>query len=278
MALPASGYRNSAGQSGWEIQNPLDPDAIGYAAPAHFQILMFTDYVENLMAWGDWYYRQLTRDSLVAAKLCYVQAGFLMGKAPTADTATRWQTDTVENLLDNCESRPLLEALEKTLDFNLADYPIASDTPPILGLLACEPFRIPINQSLLDLFAKPQQRLDNLRNNLTIDGKPLDVLLFSPMTDPGNCSAIWPLVARPGPDRWAGAWWSMRIAGGSRSKSRCAGYRACGISAVWCCVCSSNATVPSRKNRSRTICSSWVAMPKRYRNNPSPNWRRMSQR
>ncbi|UST94344.1 Tc toxin subunit A-related protein [Pseudomonas siliginis] len=172
------------GNPGWEIQNPLDPDAIGYAAPAHFQILMFTDYVENLMAWGDWYYRQLTRDSLVAAKLCYVQAGFLMGKAPTADTATRWQTDTVENLLDNCESRPLLEALEKTLDFNLADYPIASDTPPILGLLACEPFRIPINQSLLDLFAKPQQRLDNLRNNLTIDGKPLDVLLFSPMTDP----------------------------------------------------------------------------------------------
>lgn len=169
---------------GWEIQNPSDPDAIGYAAPAHFQILMFTDYVENLMAWGDWYYRQLTRDSLVAAKLCYVQAGFLMGKAPTADTATRWQTATVENLLAQSDSRPPLEALENTQDFNLADYPIASDTPPMLGLLASKPFEIPINQSLLDLFARPQQRLGYLRDNLTIDGKPLDILLFSPMTDP----------------------------------------------------------------------------------------------
>ncbi|HWH86958.1 MAG TPA: neuraminidase-like domain-containing protein [Pseudomonas sp.] len=172
------------GEPGCEIQDPSDPDAIGYAAPAHFQILMFTDYVKNLMAWGDWYYRQLTRDSLVAAKLCYVQAGFLMGKAPTAETATRWQTDTVANLLAKSASRPALEALEMTLDFSKVDYPIASDTPPMLGLLGCEPFEIPINQSLLDLFAAPQRRLDNLRNNLTIDGKPLDIPLFSPMTDP----------------------------------------------------------------------------------------------
>lgn len=172
------------GNPGCETQDPTDPDAIGYAAPAHFQILMFTDYVKNLMAWGDWYYRQLTRDSLVAAKLCYVQAGFLMGKAPTADTATRWQTDTVASLLAKSASRPRLEELERTLDFSLADYPIASDTPPMLGLLACEPFEIPISQSLLDLFAAPPDRLHNLRNNLTIDGKPLDIPLFSPMTDP----------------------------------------------------------------------------------------------
>ncbi|WLH34478.1 neuraminidase-like domain-containing protein [Pseudomonas sp. FP2196] len=169
-----------------ESQNPTDPDAIGYAAPAHFQILVFTDYVKNLMAWGDWYYRQLTRDSLVAAKLCYVQAGFLMGKAPTANTATRWQTDTVENLLGQSMTRPSLEAFEQTLDFSLADFPAASDTPPMLGLLACGPFEIPINQSLLDLFAVPEQRLHNLRNNLTLDGKPLDIPLFSPATDPNQ--------------------------------------------------------------------------------------------
>ncbi|WP_434766526.1 neuraminidase-like domain-containing protein [Pseudomonas triticicola] len=173
-----------SGIPGCETRDPTDPDAIGYAAPVHLQILMFTDYVKNLMAWGDWYYRQLTRDSLVAAKLCYVQAGFLMGKAPTADTTTRWQTDTVRNLLAKSASRPGLEELEKTLDFSLADYPIASDTPPMLGVLGCEPFAIPISQLLLDLFAAPQRRLNNLRDNLTIDGKPLDIPLFSPMTDP----------------------------------------------------------------------------------------------
>ncbi|MFJ2487332.1 neuraminidase-like domain-containing protein [Pseudomonas sp. NPDC087639] len=174
------------GEPGCETQDPTDPDAIGYAAPAHFQILVFTDYVKNLMAWGDWYYRQLTRDSLVAAKLCYVQAGFLMGEAPSASTATRWQTNTVESLLNQSASRPRLEAFEQTLNFSLADFPLASDTPPMLGLLACGPFEIPINQSLLDLFEAPHRRMYGLRNNQTIDGKPLDIPLFSPATDPNQ--------------------------------------------------------------------------------------------
>src|SRR3546814_4279039 len=72
---------------------------MGYSAPRHFQILVFSEYVKNLMAWGDWYYRQLTRDSLVAAKLCYVQAEFLMGKAPAVRTVNRWETDTVNGLM-----------------------------------------------------------------------------------------------------------------------------------------------------------------------------------
>lgn len=150
------------------------------------QILAFTDYVKNLMSWGDWYYRQLTRDSLVAAKLCYVQAGFLMGKAPTANTATRWQTTKVADLLEQSTVRPRLEAFEKTLNFSLADYPVASDTPPMLGLLACGPFEIPINQSLLDLYAAPELRMHNLRHNLTIEGRPMDLALFSPPTDPNQ--------------------------------------------------------------------------------------------
>ena len=174
------------GNPGFEAMAPTDPDAIGYAAPEHFKVLVFSDYVRNLMAWGDWYYRQLTRDSLVAAKLCYVQAGFLMGKAPTARTVTRWQTATVESLLTQCGARTALDEFEQTLDYSLADLPAASDTPPILGVVGCGPFEIPINQSLLDLFAAPQQRLDNLRNNLTLDGKPLDIPLFSPPTDPNQ--------------------------------------------------------------------------------------------
>lgn len=174
------------GNAGCEALAPADPDAIGYSRPVHFRILIFTEYVKNLMAWGDWYYRQLTRDSLVAAKLCYVQAGFLMGKAPTARAVSHWQTDTVGNLLLQSCTRPALEAFEKTLNFTLADVPSGSDTAPMLGLLACEPFKIPINQSLLDLFAAPQQRIHNLRNNLTLDGKPLDIPLFSPPTDPNQ--------------------------------------------------------------------------------------------
>ncbi|MGB6210985.1 neuraminidase-like domain-containing protein [Pseudomonas mandelii] len=174
------------GNPGTEALNSSDPDAIGYAAPRHFQILVFTEYVNNLIAWGDWYYRQLTRDSLVAAKLCYVQARFLMGKAPSVRTVNSWETTTVETLLKSSGSRPALEQFERALDFSLADFPVACDNAPRMGLLANGPFKPPINQRLLDLFALPDQRLFNLRNNLTIEGSPLDIPLFSPMTDPNR--------------------------------------------------------------------------------------------
>lgn len=177
---------SSPGNPGCEIKTPTDPDAIGYSAPGHFQILVFTEYVNNLIAWGDWYYRQLTRDSLVAAKLCYVQAEFLMGKAPSAQTVHRWETATVGSLLDLSDSRPELEAFEQNLAFSLADFPAASDTAPLLGMLAIGPFKLPINQQLLDLFALPGQRLNNLRKNLTLDGKLLQIPLFSPRTDPNQ--------------------------------------------------------------------------------------------
>ena len=175
---------NDAGNPGCEALAPADPDAIGYSAPKHFRILMFCEYVKNLMAWGDWYYRQLTRDSLVAAKLCYVQAEFLMGKPPVARAVNRWQTATVASLLGASSSRPALEAFEQSLAFSLADVPSGSDIAPKLGLLAAGPFMIPIDQALMDLFDAPGQRLHNLRNNLTLDGKPLDIPLFSPPSDP----------------------------------------------------------------------------------------------
>ncbi|KPN93653.1 neuraminidase-like domain-containing protein [Pseudomonas nunensis] len=176
----------SDGNLGCETQLPLDPDAIGYSAPRHLRILVFVEYVKNLIAWGDWYYRQLTRDSLVAAKLCYVQAEFLMGKAPVARTVTDWETHTVEQLLAYSSTRPALEQFEKTLDISLADIPPSAPAAPLLGLLANRPFKTPINEPLLDLFDLPGRRLNTLRNNLTLDGKPLNIPLFSPPTDPNQ--------------------------------------------------------------------------------------------
>ncbi|MEB0046399.1 MULTISPECIES: neuraminidase-like domain-containing protein [unclassified Pseudomonas] len=176
----------SDGNLGCESQLPIDPDAIGYSAPRHLRILVFIEYVKNLIAWGDWYYRQLTRDNLVAAKLCYVQAEFLMGKPPVARAVTDWETTTVGQLLTMSSTRPALEQFEKNLEFALADIPPSAQAAPLLGLLANEPFKLPINGQLLDLFDLPGRRLNNLRNNLTLDGKPLDIPLFSPPTNPNQ--------------------------------------------------------------------------------------------
>jgi hypothetical protein len=177
---------DEAGDIGFETQNVVDPDAIGYGTPLHFRILIFTEYVRNLVAWGDWYYRQLTRESIAAAKLCYVQAEFLMGPAPLIRTTNRWQTTTIKDLLEKSRSRPALEAFEQSLAFSLTDFPSSADVAPELGLLANKPFVCPINEQLLALYDLPTQRLHNLRSNLTLDGKPLDIPLFSPPTDPNQ--------------------------------------------------------------------------------------------
>jgi hypothetical protein len=177
---------DAGGSPGHEAQMSTDPDAIAYAAPRHYRILVFTEYVKNLIDWGDWHYRQLTRDALVAAKLCYVQAEFLMGKPPSARAVTRWEAETVACLLVNSSTRPALELFESSFLFSLADFPPAAEAPPLMGLLANGPFKLPINETLLGLFSLPGQRLNNLRNNLTLDGKPLNIPLFSPPTDPNQ--------------------------------------------------------------------------------------------
>jgi hypothetical protein len=177
---------NDLGNAGCEAVAPADPDAIGYSAPVHLRLLMFIEYVKNLMAWGDWYYRQLTRESLVAAKLCYVQAGSLMGKPPVTQTVNLWQTATLGSLLEQSCTRPALEMFEQTLNYSLADVAAGSDKSPMMGMLGCPPFRAPINVELFTWFNQPQYRMSNLRNNLTIDGKPMLLPLFNPPTDPNQ--------------------------------------------------------------------------------------------
>ena len=176
----------TTGNPGYEAEGPTDPDAIGYSNPRHFQIVAFTEYVKNLMAWGDWYYRQLSRDSLVAAKLCYVQAQFLMGNPPTARTVNRWTPTTVADLLSTATSRTALEVFEQSLALDVGELAARAKSAPLLGRLASEPFKLPINEQLQDLFEQPARRLYNLRNNLTLDGQPLQIPLFSPPTDPNQ--------------------------------------------------------------------------------------------
>ncbi|WP_192562201.1 neuraminidase-like domain-containing protein [Pseudomonas gozinkensis] len=174
------------GNPGFEARNSHDPDAICYAKPRHYRILVFCEYVKTLMAMGDRYYRQLTRDSLVAAKLCYARASSLMGKAPTVRAVNRWQAIRLGDLLAANRSRPGLEAFEKSLVFKPGDFPIGTNARVDLELLGSKSFLIPINERLLELFALPGQRLDNLRNNRNIDGAPLQIPLFSPRTKPSE--------------------------------------------------------------------------------------------
>ena len=176
----------SNGHPGYESEAGDDPYAISMSKPRHFQILAFIDYVINLMEEGDWYYRQQTRDSLVVAKQCYQQAQRLMGDPPLVRSMTDWQAQTLGTLIEKSAIGPALEAFEKTHVYSLANIAPSAITAPALGLFASERFKLPTNERLLSLFQRPRQRLHNLREWLTIDGKPLDVPLYEAKGDPAQ--------------------------------------------------------------------------------------------
>lgn len=55
---------------------------------------------------------------------------------------------------------------------------------PWLRLLNAPSFRLPVNSALLDIWGRVDLRLSNLRHNLTLDGKPLQLSLYEPAANP----------------------------------------------------------------------------------------------
>ncbi|KAA0974853.1 neuraminidase-like domain-containing protein [Pseudomonas sp. ANT_H12B] len=168
----------------YEIFSPYDPDAIGYTRPVHFQIAIFMRYVQNTIDWGDWQYRQLSRDSLGAAKLCYVRALSMLGEEPDLRTATTWERQTLNQLIKSVTDRTALKAFEKEFHFNLETLPLSMPTRPRFGLLGSGVFSPPASEQVTGLFALLRSRLSNLRNDLSIDGKPLSLPLFDAPISP----------------------------------------------------------------------------------------------
>lgn len=173
-----------AGDVVYELAKPNDPDAIAYGEPRHYRIAVFMEYVRTQIEWGDWLYRQLNRDDLVAAQLHYLRAQALMGEEPEFGTASDWVPKKVSELQISMDQREVLRRFEQTYEMAPADWPKAKTTRPYLAALGVEGFRAPVNQNLFNTYSEIRQRLFNLRNNLTLDGRPIDLPLYSPAADP----------------------------------------------------------------------------------------------
>lgn len=165
----------------YEAFAPTDPDAIAYSSPRHYQIVIFLDYVHNIIAWGDSLYRQLTRDSLVAAKLQYVRALSLMGQAPDGRTRNDWTPRQLKDLVAEVDARSALADFEKTLLLEADQLPVTTARFIHPGVFGTTSFKLPVSPRLRESYDLPAKRIYNLRNNLTIDGKELSIPLFSAM-------------------------------------------------------------------------------------------------
>ncbi|NWB86248.1 Ig-like domain-containing protein [Pseudomonas gingeri] len=160
-----------------------DPDAIAYSVPSHYRKAIFTDYVKNLIARGDMLYRQLNRDALNEAKLLYVRALSLLGPLSKGRSISRWEPMPLVDAA--AYDSALFSAFESSIQTLFAeDIPQHIQGDPWLRLIDAPWFRLPVNTQLLDLWDNLDLRLGNLRNNLTLDGKPLLLALYEAPANP----------------------------------------------------------------------------------------------
>lgn len=132
-----------------------DPDIIAMQDPMQYKLAVFMRTLDVLITRGDQAYRQLERDTLVDAKMYYVQASQLLGPRPETQATHNWQAQTLK------ESAEAISG-DKT-DGN---------------------FLPPYNEVLLAYWDKLDIRLYNLRHNLSLDGQPLHLPLFATPIDP----------------------------------------------------------------------------------------------
>ncbi|NDK99956.1 neuraminidase-like domain-containing protein [Photorhabdus bodei] len=150
----------------------FDPDAIAQHDPMHYKIATFMRTLDLLIEQGDYAYRQLERDTLAEAKMWYMQALHLLGDKPHLPLSSTWNDPELEEAAD-------LEK-QKTHAKAVADLRQGQST----GGSNTDLFLPQVNEAMLSYWQKLEQRLYNLRHNLSIDGQPLHLPIFATPADP----------------------------------------------------------------------------------------------
>lgn len=136
--------------STWTLDpNSTDPDAVAETHPQHYRLAVAMRLLDLLIARGDSNYRLLERDTLVEAQMWYMRALDILGSRKEAAYDT-------------------------------------SFVPTLLGEITDGDFKDQENKKLYGYWQLLGQRLFNLRNNLTLDGQPLNLPLFATPANPEN--------------------------------------------------------------------------------------------
>lgn len=147
-----SPLRDGIDQSGMDHNNGItDPDEIALDNPVYYQQATIRQYLEMMIAAGDDAYRQETQEALQQAKMFYVSGKNLFSAELSKELETLTATDW---------HNPTLKEVTKAH------------------------FHPPYNAEIRNLYQTFEERLDNLRHWLSIDGKPLNIPLLAPPINP----------------------------------------------------------------------------------------------
>lgn len=153
-----------------------DPDAVAQQDPMHYKLCTFMRTLDLLLARGDAAYRQLERDSLNEAKLWYTQALHLLGPQPYIPLGGGWAEPSLGEAADETVPQALHQGLAA---LRQGAQPETQSANSLTAL-----FLPQANDALLAYWQRAEQRLFNLRHNLSIDGQPLALPVYAAPADP----------------------------------------------------------------------------------------------
>ncbi len=160
-----------------------DPDIIAQADPMHYKVATYMKLLDLLIARGDMAYRLLERDTLAEAKMWYVTALNLLGTEPDLPLTGQWSNPTLSTAASTTLQTQSLQVLEQLSDGSAPA--VQAGEPQILTANSLTALFLPSeNDKLKGYWQTLNQRLFNLRHNLSLNGQPLTLPLYASPADP----------------------------------------------------------------------------------------------
>ncbi|MCW7763185.1 neuraminidase-like domain-containing protein [Photorhabdus luminescens] len=153
--------------------NSVDPDAIAQYDPMHYKVVTFMRTLDLLLDRGDYAYRQLERDTLNEAKMWYMQALHLLGDKPHLSFSSEWSKPSLGDAAGTERQKQHAQAMAALRQGDVSRHSSPTDL-----------FLPQVNEVMQNYWQKLEQRLYNLRHNLTIDGQPLHLPIYATPADP----------------------------------------------------------------------------------------------
>ncbi|WP_350305728.1 Tc toxin subunit A-related protein [Photorhabdus viridis] len=154
--------------------NSVDPDAVAQYDPMHYKVATFMRTLDLLLDRGDYAYRQLERDALNEAKMWYMQALNLLGDKPHLPLNSTWNDEkSLSEAADPERQKAHSHAIAALRQGESTQVSNQTDL-----------FLPQVNEVMLSYWQKLEQRLYNLRHNLSIDGQLLHLPIYATPADP----------------------------------------------------------------------------------------------
>ncbi len=165
---------------------PFSPHVIARNRPVAYQKTLLMKYIDNLIEWGDYNFRQDTMESIAQATQLYILADKLLGPKPRtvpAPVKVPYQTyNQIEADLD-AFGNALVEFENLLPDLSVLPEG-GAELPPPPFTLASLYFCIPQNDRMLEYWDRIEDRLFKIRHCQNIDGIERSLALFAPPIDP----------------------------------------------------------------------------------------------